>query len=98
MALRDGSLCFLFENKGEMYHGKGFEMLAALNAHCCPDTVHNAFTMLLALFNDLQDDSEAIFKFRSRFDGLVMDMAHSKIALPPILLVMLFLSTAFTLL
>ncbi len=91
IAMRDGSLRFLFDNKGILFHRKGFEMLAALDQHCCSDTMSNAFTMLMSLFNDVQGDSEQILAFRSRFDGLIMDMARSKIILPPILLVMLFL-------
>ncbi len=31
VAIQDGSLHFLFENKVSMYDGKGFKMLAALN-------------------------------------------------------------------
>ncbi len=47
VAIQDRSLCFLFENKGSMYDGKGFKMLAALNQHCCSDSVANAFTTLM---------------------------------------------------
>jgi hypothetical protein len=36
VAIHKGSLHFLFENKGSMYDGKGFEMLAVLNQHCRP--------------------------------------------------------------
>jgi hypothetical protein len=32
-AVREGSLRFLFDNKGTLYHGKGFEMLAVLNQY-----------------------------------------------------------------
>jgi hypothetical protein len=53
VAVKDGSLCFLFNNKGMLYHGKGFEMLAALDQHCHPDTVMNAFTTLMSLFNNV---------------------------------------------
>ncbi len=91
VAVWEGSLCFLFENKGALYHGKGFEMLAALEEHCCPDTVSNAFTALNSLFNDVQGDLEEVLRFCSWFDGMITDMAHSKIILPPILLIMLFL-------
>ncbi len=52
MAVQDGSLRFLFENKGAMNDGKDFEMLAALNQHCCPHLVANAFTTLLSLVNN----------------------------------------------
>ncbi len=50
-AVKEGTLRFLFENKGTQYHGYGFEMLAALMQHCCPDTVTNAFSSLSPLFN-----------------------------------------------
>ena len=42
VALQDGSLCYLFKHKGSMYNGKGSKMLAALNLHCRPDTVHDS--------------------------------------------------------
>jgi hypothetical protein len=90
-AVREGSLRFLFDNKGTLYHGKGFEMLDVLNKHCRPDTISNAFGTLMPLFNDVQGPSEPVLEFRSRFDGMVLDMSRSKISLPPILLVMLFL-------
>jgi len=92
-AVREGSFRFLFENKGTLYHGKGFEMLAVLDQHCCPDKILNAFSTLMSLFNDVQGPSEPVLEFHSRFDGMVLDMSRSKIFLPPILLVMLFLCT-----
>jgi hypothetical protein len=45
----------------------------------------------MSLFHDVQGDLEEVLQIHSRFDGLVMDMSHSKIILPPILIVMLFL-------
>jgi hypothetical protein len=95
-AVREGSLRFLFDNKGTLYHGKGFEMLDVLHKHCRPDTISNAFSTLMSLFNDVQGPSEPVLEFRSRFDGMVLDMSRSKIILPPILLVMLFLSALHT--
>ncbi len=92
-AVRKGSLWFLFKNKGTLYHGKGFEMLAALDQHCRPDLITNAFCTLMSLFNDVQGSSEAVFEFCSPFDGMVMDLSCSKTILPPILLIMLFLRT-----
>ena len=92
-AVREGSLRFLFENKGTLYHGKGFEMLAVLDQHCRPDKIANAFSTLMSLFNDVQGPSEPVLEFCSQFDGMVLDMSRSKIFLPPILLVMLFLCT-----
>ena len=63
VALQDGSLHYLFEHKGLMYNGNGFEMLAALNLHCRLDTVANAFTTLMSLFNDNMGDREDILAF-----------------------------------
>jgi len=90
-AVCEGSLHFLFDNKGTLYHDKGFEMLAVLDQHCRPDTIANAFSTLMSLFNEVQGPLEPILELHSRFDGMVLDMSCSKIFLPPILLVVLFL-------
>ncbi len=74
-----------------MYDFKGFEMLDALNQHCRPDSIANAFTTLLSLFNDNMGESEEIMAFRSCFDGIVNNMARCKLVIPPILMVMFFL-------
>jgi hypothetical protein len=74
-----------------MYDGKGFEMLAALNQHCHPDSVANNFTNFLLLFNNSMGVSEKIMAFCSQFDGMVNNMAHCKKILPPILIMMFFL-------
>jgi hypothetical protein len=89
--VKDGKLCFLFENKGNIYNGRGFEMLSALNTYCCPDLVANAFSSLLSIFNELQGDDESILAFWSWFDGLIFEMACCKVVIPPLLLIMLFL-------
>ena len=91
VAVQDGSLTFLFENKGSMYEGKGFEMLAALNRHCRPDTVANAFSTLMSLFKDSMGDLEDIIAFCSRFDGMINEMSRCKIVIPHLLMVMFFL-------
>ncbi len=91
LAVKDGSLRFLFENKRDLFHGRGLEMLATLDQHCRPDTVSNAFSSLLSLFNEVQGDSKPILEYRSRFDGLILDMSRCKVAIPQILLVMPFL-------
>ncbi len=92
LAIKNGNLCFLFENKGDQFHGRGFEMLAALIQHCCPDSVSNAFASLLSLFNDVQGDSESILEYRSCFDGLTLKLcSRCKVTLPTLLSVMLFL-------
>jgi hypothetical protein len=57
-----------------MYDGKGFEMLAALNLHCRPDTVANAFSTLMSLFNNSMGNSEDILAFRSWFNGMINEM------------------------
>jgi hypothetical protein len=91
MAVKDGSLRFLFENKGDLFHGHGFEMLATLDQHCRPDTISNAFSSLLSLFNEVQGDNKPVLEYRSQFDDLILDMLRCKVAIPKILLVMLFL-------
>jgi hypothetical protein len=91
LAVKDGELQFLFENKGDIYNGRGFEMLSALNAYCCPDMVANTFSSLLSIFNELQGDNEPILAFQSWFDGLILEMAHCKVVIPLLLLVMMFL-------
>jgi hypothetical protein len=63
VAVQDGSLHFLCENKGSMYDGKGFEMISVLNEHCRPDSVANAFITLMSLFNDNMGKSEEIMVF-----------------------------------
>jgi hypothetical protein len=90
LAVQDGSLHSLFENKGTLFHGRGFEMLATLIQHCCPDSVSNTFTSLLSLFNDVQGETESTLKYRSCFDGLTLKHARCKVVIPSILLVMLF--------
>ncbi len=73
------------------FHEKGFEIIDVLNHHCHPDSVTNAFTTLMSLFNDVQGDSEPIVKFWSRFDGMIMDLSCCKDVIPPLLLVMIFI-------
>jgi hypothetical protein len=63
VAIKNGGLHFLFENTGSRFYGKGFEMLAVLNQHCRPDSVTNAFTTRMSLFNDVQGESEPIVEF-----------------------------------
>ncbi len=74
-----------------MYDGKGFEMLAALNLHCRPDMVANAFSTLMSLFNNSMCDSEDILAFRTQFDGMINKMCQCKIVIPPLLMVKFFL-------
>ncbi len=57
LAIKEGSPRFLFKNKGSIFHGCCFEMLNTLMQHCQSDTVSNAFTSLLSLFNNVQHNS-----------------------------------------
>ncbi len=91
LVVKDGELCFLFENKGDTYIGRGFEMLAACNACCHPNSVANAFSSLLSIFDELQGNDKPILAFRSCFNSLILEMACCKVVIPPLLLVMLFL-------
>jgi hypothetical protein len=59
LAVKDGKLQFLFENKGDIYNGREFKMLAALNAYCHPDSIANAFSSLLLILNKLQGKKRA---------------------------------------
>jgi hypothetical protein len=89
LAIRDGTLHFLFENKGDIYNSCSFEMLATLNAYCCPKSVANSFSSLLSIFNKLQCDDKPIVAFWSRFDGLIFEMVPCKVVISPLLLIML---------
>ncbi len=91
LAVKDGTLRFLFKNKGDTYNGHGFEMLAALNAIFCPNYVADAYSPLLLIFNKLQGNDEPIVAFSSQFDGLILEMVRCKVVIPPLLLGMLFL-------
>ncbi len=53
--------------------------------------VANTFSSLLSIFNELQGDNEPILAFQSWFDGLILEMAHCKVVIPLLLLVMMFL-------
>ena len=58
------------------------EMIDVLNRHCRPDSVTNAFTTLMSLFNDVQGDTKPIVEFWSRFEGMVLDMSRCKVVIP----------------
>jgi hypothetical protein len=91
LAIKDATLRFLFKNKGDTYNSHGFEMLTALNAFCCPDSVANTFSSLLSIFNKLKGNDEPIVAFWSQFDSLILEMVQCKVVIPPLLLVILFL-------
>jgi hypothetical protein len=90
-ALKDGPTRFLFENNGSTYFDKGFQMLQVLEDHFRPSSISNTFTTLLSLFNDRQGDTEGIHQFCSRFEGHLLALSCSLVAIPSILQVMLFL-------
>jgi hypothetical protein len=89
LAVKDGKLQFLFENKGNIYNGRRFKMLATLNAYCHLDSIANMFSSLLLIINKLQGENEPILAFCSRYDGLILEMARCKAVIPPLLLLML---------
>ncbi len=91
LAVKDGSLHFLFDNKGNFYHNCNFEMLMALIRYYHPDLMPNAFASLLSLFNNVQRDLEPILQYRLFFDSLVNKLSWCKVAMPQILTVMLSL-------
>jgi hypothetical protein len=62
LAAKDGSIRYLFENKGALYNGCGFETLAALDQHCRPESVSTAFSCLMSLFNEVQGENESIWE------------------------------------
>jgi hypothetical protein len=45
----------------------------------------------MSLFNDVQKDNKLIWEYRSCFDGFVDNLCCSKVMIPPVLMVMLFL-------
>jgi hypothetical protein len=89
VAGQDAPLWFLFKNKGSLYNGKGFKMLnltnivAQIRGECCH--------YVNSLFNNIQGQLEPVLEFHSCFDVMVTDMVCSKIILPPILIITLFL-------
>jgi hypothetical protein len=91
LVVKDGSLKYAFENKGSMFDGRGFEMLAALNRHCHPESVSNIIGSLHSSYNDMQGKVESIQEYCSCFDGLINNLSHCKVGIPPRVLVMLFL-------
>jgi hypothetical protein len=90
MAVQDGPVRFLFDNTGNLYFGRGFEMLAALEANFKPATFSHAFATLLSLVNDILAE-EGIHEFWAHFEGHLHDMSRSTVSIPPILQAMLFL-------
>jgi hypothetical protein len=91
LAVKDGSLRFLFDNKGDFYHNRSFETLIALIGYYHSDLMPNAFTSLLSLFNNVQRDLEPILQYWLFFDSLVSKLSWCKVAMPQILTVMLSL-------
>jgi hypothetical protein len=90
MAVQDGPVRNLFANTGDLYYGRGFEMLASLEAEFKPATFSHTFTAFISLVNDKQAE-EGLHEFRARFEGHLHDMSQLAISIPPILQAMLFL-------
>jgi hypothetical protein len=66
-------------------------MLQVLEDHFRPSSISNTFATLLSLFNDRQSNMEGIHQFHSCFEGHLLALSCSLVAIPPILQVMLFL-------
>ncbi len=94
MAVQDDPVWFLFDNIGDLYFGRGFEMSAALEANFKPATFSHAFTTLFSLIND-QQAKEGIHEFRACFEGHLHDMSWSTVSIPSILQAMLFLQALY---
>ena len=77
MAVQDGPVRNLFANTGDLYYGRGFEMLASLEAEFKPATFSHSFA--------------ALHEFWAQFEGHLHDMSCSAVSIPPILKAMLFL-------
>ncbi len=92
MAVQDGPVWFLFDNTGDLYFGRRFEMLAAHEANFKPATFSHAFATLLSLVNDKQAE-EGIHEFRACFEGHLHNMSRLTVSIPPVLQAMLFLRT-----
>jgi hypothetical protein len=66
-------------------------MLQVLEDDFYPSSISNTFATLLSLFNDMQSDKEGIHKFHLQFEGNLLALFCSLVAIPQILQVMLFL-------
>jgi hypothetical protein len=63
LAVKDGSLRFLFENKGDIYNGHGFEMLVALSQHVVQTWFQMRSLLLCPCVNDVQGQDEPIVQY-----------------------------------
>ena len=90
MAVQDGPVRFLIDNTGDLYFGRGSEMLAVLEANFKPDIFFHAFATLLSLINDKQDE-ESVHVFWAHFEGHLQDISWLTVSIPPVLQAMLFL-------
>ncbi len=91
MSLKDGTVCYLFENTGSAYFGKGFKMLQVPEDNFRPLSISNLFTTLLGLFNYTQGNKEGIHEYWLHFEGHLGALSWLLVNIPPILQVMLFL-------
>jgi hypothetical protein len=74
---------------GDLYHGRRFETLAALEANFKPATFSHTFITLLSLVNDKQAE-EGIHEFWARFEGHLHNMSQATARIPSILQAVLF--------
>ena len=71
--LVDGSEAqLLFANKGDLYDGKGFEMVGAINNHFSPCDDMVTFEILHDLPNNRQGTSEPVTSYQSRLEGMFL--------------------------
>jgi hypothetical protein len=94
MVVQDGPVRFLLDHTGDLDYGRGFEMLAILEAHLCPDTFSHAFATLISLITNKQDE-ECIHEFQACFEGHLDDISWSMVSIPLILQVVLFLQALY---
>ena len=90
MAVQDSPVRHLFDNTGDLYYGRGSEMLATLEENFKPDAFSHTFATLISLINNKQSE-EGVHEFWARFEGHLHDMSWLAVSIPPILKAMLFL-------
>ena len=90
MGVQDGPVQFLFDNTGNLFYGRGFEILAALEANFKPVTFSHTFAKLRSLIN-IKQAEEGIHEFRARFGGHLHNVSQLTVSIPSILQDMLFL-------
>ena len=89
MGVQDGPVWFLFDNTGDLYFGRAFEMLAVLEANFKPTTfcvpLPHCFLSLTT------SRMRSIHVFPACFEGHLHNISWLMVSIPPILQAMLFL-------